>query len=134
MVTGGFKGRTHRLEGEALLSAARRALAPARIVLEYGMTELSSQLWAAPGTTYAPPPWLRAVAVDPISGAPLPAGARGQLRFYDLCNLDGALGVETLDEGTVDAAGAVELHGRLAGAPPRGCSLTVEEAWHRKRR
>ncbi len=131
-VTGGFKGRAHRLDGPALLAAAREALAPARIVLEYGMTELSSQLWATPGLPYAPPPWLRAVAVDPITGAPRAHGRRGQLRFYDLCNLDGAIGIETLDEGIVDATGAVHLLGRLPHAPPRGCSLTVEEAWHRR--
>jgi hypothetical protein len=133
MVTGGFKGRTHRLEGPELLAAARDALAPARVVLEYGMTELSSQLWAAPGLPYAPPPWLRAVAIDPVSGVPLPPGSSGQLRFYDLCNLDGAVGIETLDEGIVDASGAVHLLGRLPHAPPRGCSLTVEEAWDRRR-
>ena len=133
MVTGGFKGRSHRLDGPALIAAARAALAPARIVLEYGMTELSSQLWATPGLPYAPPPWLRAVAVDPITGAPLAAGDRGQLRFYDLCNLDGAIGIETLDEGIVDGSGAVHLLGRLPHAPPRGCSLTVEEAWERRR-
>jgi len=133
MVTGGFKGRHHRLDGPALLAAARDALAPARIVLEYGMTELSSQLWATPRLPYAPPPWLRAVAVDPITGDPLAPESRGQLRFYDLCNLDGAVGIETLDEGMVDASGAVHLLGRLPHAPPRGCSLTVEEAWERRR-
>jgi hypothetical protein len=133
MVTGGFKGRTHRLDGPALLDAARVALVPSRVVLEYGMTELSSQLWATPGLPYAPPPWLRVVAVDPVSGMPVPGGHRGQLRFYDLCNLDGTVGVETLDEGEVDADGHVHLVGRLKDAPPRGCSLTVEEAWDRRR-
>jgi hypothetical protein len=134
MITGGFKGRTHRLDGPALIEAAQATLRPSRVVFEYGMTELSSQLWAAPGLPYAPPPWLRAVAVDPVSGTPVSAGTRGQLRFYDLCNLDGTLGIETLDEGEVDGWGAVHLVGRLKDAPPRGCSLTVEEAWERRRR
>jgi acyl-coenzyme A synthetase/AMP-(fatty) acid ligase len=132
MVTGGFKGRLHRLEGSELYATTRRLLRPARLVTEYGMTELSSQLWGTPGLPFLPPPWLRAVAVDPHSGAPLPVGRFGQLRFYDLCNVDGTLGIETLDGGTVRPDGSVELDGRLPGAPARGCSLTVEEAWARR--
>ncbi|MCO4743950.1 MAG: hypothetical protein KC912_04120 [Proteobacteria bacterium] len=129
MVTGGFKGRVHRLEGEALYHETLARLQPAHLVTEYGMTELSSQLWGTPSTAYRPPPWLRAVAVDPETGRPLHAGERGQLRFYDLCNLDGSLGIETLDEGVVHADGTVTLHGRLPDSPARGCSLTAEEAW-----
>lgn len=129
MVTGGLKGRVHRLEGDALYAEAQQRLQPATLVLEYGMTELSSQLWALPGDPYAPPPWLRALAVDPVTEAPLPPGARGQLRFVDLCNLDGTVAIETMDEGIVHADGRVTLFGRLAGAEARGCSLTVEEAW-----
>ena len=132
MVTGGFKGRAHRLEGASLYRAIREQLAPSRLVTEYGMTELSSQLWGAPGINYAPPPWLRVLAVDPVSGDVLPAGAQGQLRFIDLANLDSTLGIETMDAGVVHVDGTVELRGRLAGAPSRGCSLTVEEAWGRR--
>lgn len=128
MVTGGFKGRAVTVDEDGLFAWVRAVLAPARIVTEYGMTELSSQLWATPGTPYLPPPWLRPVAVDPASGVPVPAGERGLLRFYDLCNLDGALGVETMDLGVVGADGAVTLAGRMEGAPARGCSLTVEQA------
>lgn len=131
MVTGGFKGRVHRLDGDALLAATRAVLRPDRLVTEYGMTELSSQLWGTPGAVFLPAPWLVAVAADPLSGRPLPRGERGQLRFYDLCNLDSTLGVETMDEGTVTDAGVI-LHGRLPGAPARGCSLTVEEAWEKR--
>jgi len=132
MVTGGFKGRVHRLEGASLYRAIREQLAPARLVTEYGMTELSSQLWGTPGTPYAPPPWLGVLAVDPVTGEVRPAGTEGQLRFVDLANLDSTLGVETMDAGVVFADGTVELRGRLAGAPSRGCSLTVEEAWGRR--
>lgn len=131
MVTGGFKGRVHRLEGHALYRAARRDLAPERLVTEYGMTELSSQLWGTPETAYRPPPWLRALAVDPETGRPRGAGVAGQLRFVDLCNLDTTLAIDTLDQGVVHEDGSVTLLGRLPDAPARGCSLTVEEAWLR---
>ena len=131
MVTGGFKGRTVRLSDAELYAEAQRQLAPERLVTEYGMTELSSQLWGAPGQPYRPPRWLRVVAVDPATGAPRPAGEAGQLRFIDLCNLDGTLAVDTMDEGVVSSDGSVVLHGRLEGAEVRGCSLTVEELWSR---
>lgn len=132
MVTGGFKGRRHRLDGPALYAEARSQLNPARIVTEYGMTELSSQLWGTPESAYILPPWLRCVAVDPQTGAPLQDGARGQLKFVDLCNTDAAVAIETLDEGVVHGCDRVTLFGRLAGAPARGCSLNVEEAWEQR--
>jgi len=131
MVTGGFKGRQVALDDDGLYAAIRARLKPARLVTEYGMTELSSQLWGRPGEAYRPPPWLRVVAVDPHTGEPVPPGQPGPLRFYDLCNVDSTLGVETLDRGSVQADGGVVLEGRLEDAPARGCSLTVEEAWAR---
>lgn len=129
MVTGGFKGRAVTLDDDALYALAARRLPGAVVVTEYGMTELSSQLWGWPGEAYRAPPWLRAVAVDPRTGAPLASGEAGQLRFYDLANLDSSVGVETLDVGVVHGDGAVSLHGRIPSADARGCSLTVEEAW-----
>lgn len=130
MVTGGLKGRTHRREGDALYAEAMALLRPARLVREYGMTELSSQLWSVgPDGPYLAPPWLRMRAVDPMTGEDVGPGALGQLRFYDLCNLDGTVAIETMDEGSLDEEGRLHLGGRLEGAPARGCSLTVEEAW-----
>ena len=131
MVTGGFKGRNTELSDADLFREARWRLRPARVVTEYGMTELSSQLWGTPEAAYRPPPWLKVVAVSPATGEPVETGRVGQLRFYDLCNLDASLGVETLDEGLVHPDGTVTLYGRLAGAPVRGCSLVVEEGWYR---
>lgn len=132
MVTGGSKGRAVVLSEPDLDQALRRLLPGARIVGEYGMTELSSQLWAVPwGAPYQPPPWLRVKAVDPASGALLPSGQEGLLSFVDLANRWTVLAIETQDLGVVGADGAVTLRGRVAGAPARGCSLSVEEALSR---
>ena len=125
-VTGGFKGRRTELDSQTLYGEIRGRLRPARLATEYGMTELSSQLWGTPELPYLPPPWLSARAVEPITGAPLPQGEIGLLRFFDLCNLDGSLGIETMDLGAVARDGTITLHGRLTGSPPRGCSLSVE--------
>ncbi|MBN1337128.1 MAG: hypothetical protein JXB39_14305 [Deltaproteobacteria bacterium] len=136
LVTGGFKGRSHVEDAVALHAEAGRRLGRAAYVGEYGMTELSSQGWTDPLPFAAVdpegpfhlPPWLVPVAVDPGSGAPLPPGGRGQLRFVDLANVESVLALETMDEGTVLPGGSILLHGRLPGAPARGCSLTAEEA------
>ena len=65
------------------------------------------------------------LGVDPWTGAP---ATRGLLRFYDLANHQTVLAIETADVGVVHADGSVRLEGRIQGARPRGCSLSVEEA------
>ena len=129
MITGGFKGRRHELTQKELYSQTQLLLQPTQIITEYGMTELSSQLWGTPHKPYVPPPWLRVAAIEPSTGAPLPVGSVGQLRFVDLCNVDCAVCIDTLDQGVVDQDGSVTLHGRLPGSDVRGCSLSIEEAW-----
>jgi hypothetical protein len=141
MHTGGFKGRSREIAPTELIAAIAAAFAiPEHAVVgEYGMTELSSQLYeptlrAAHGLgpegarhgVFAAPPWLRVAAADPDTLRPLPDGTPGILRFEDLANVDSALVVQTADRGICRGA-SVELLGRLPGATPRGCSLAIEE-------
>ncbi len=136
MQTGGFKGRSREVAPEALRAAlaVRYGMTEARVVGEYGMTELSSQLYETtlidPGgrRLYCPPPWVRVCAVDPERLEPLPEGTRGLLRIDDAANLDSVACLQTADSATVHPGELVELHGRHPGALPRGCSLAVEEA------
>jgi hypothetical protein len=133
MVTGGFKGREARLDAPSLYRALPERLGAPRVVGEYGMTELSSQLWTEPVPAgslpgaFRAPPWLYVYAVDPATGRP--AAGEGQLRFVDLCNVDSPVAVETLDLGSVESLAGdqrVTLRGRLEGSEARGCSLTAE--------
>ena len=141
MHTGGFKGRSREVAQDELISniAKTFAIPESAVIGEYGMTELSSQLYegtwrAARGLStpsarhgvFVAPPWLRVVAVDPETLRPIADGEPGILRFEDLANVDSALAVQTADRGRCQGS-AVELLGRLPGAPPRGCSLAVEE-------
>ncbi|GAB4210841.1 MAG: coenzyme F390 synthetase [Sandaracinaceae bacterium] len=146
MVTGGFKGRTEELSAAELRErVARRYGIPTRaIVSEYGMTELSSQLWGRgvrdagrghPDETrelLAWPPWVRVTAVDPETLAPLPEGVRGALRIDDVANLDSCVSIQTADLGEivrdVEGRASLVLVGRDPSAVPRGCSLAVEDA------
>lgn len=150
MVTGGFKGRRVEVSGDELQAALRRAF-PASVVLclgEYGMTELTSQLYEAwpddalPASAREPallplfaqggkrgrflaPPWLRVEAIDPATGRRVPRGQVGVARFLDLGNIDSVLVVQTDDLIVEDELG-VELRGRRSRAVARGCSLPYE--------
>lgn len=141
MQTGGFKGRSREVTMEELRAGVSAALqvAPERVVGEYGMTELTSQLYegtvtesalaarepgAAPGI-YFEPPWLRVTPVDPVTLRPVADGEPGLARFIDLGNVDSAVSVVTQDL-VRRTQGGVQLLGRQAAAPARGCSLAIE--------
>jgi hypothetical protein len=135
MQTGGFKGRSREVAAEDL----RRAVAAAfaidlrSVVGEYGMTELSSQLWeatlvdaSAPHGVYAEPPWMRVVPVQPETLEPVGEGEVGVARIEDLANVDSAFAILALDR-VRRVAGGIELLGRVPGATPRGCSIALDE-------
>jgi hypothetical protein len=135
MQTGGFKGKSREVNAAELRREVARTFAVGErdVVGEYGMTELSSQLWeatardprAAPGV-YVEPPWARIVAVHPESLAPVADGEVGIARVEDLANVDSAFAVQTQDR-VRRVAGGFELLGRAPGAPPRGCSIALDE-------
>jgi hypothetical protein len=136
MVTGGYKGRTRVVEKDELRLAVLRAFAiPAsQLIGEYGMTELSSQLYEGtlPGSglhgppgVFLEPPWLRVEPVDAVTLEPVAPGEIGIARFVDLGNVDSAVAVQTDDLVRRVGAG-IELLGRREGAEPRGCSLALE--------
>ena len=141
MQTGGFKGKSREIAPDELRRAIAQtfSIAEARVVSEYGMTELTSQLYEAtlPGASleaerhgqsgiYFEPAWLRVVPVDPVSLEPVSDGEIGIARIVDLGNVDSAIALQTQDR-VRRVNGGIELLGRTPGAPPRGCSLAVEE-------
>lgn len=143
MQTGGYKGRSREVEPGMLrqLLSGRYGIPEDYIVAEYGMTELSSQLYETslrdrvmghphPRRLLVPPAWVRATPVDPETLAPLPPGEVGVLRIDDAANLDSVSAILTSDLATCPADGTrgIDLHGRASGVALRGCSLAVEEA------
>lgn len=135
METGGFKGRSRELPKHELhaLLTDRTGVPRERIVNEYGMTELLSQLYEpvlAEGVggadRHVPPPWLKVRALDPVTLEPMSEGAEGILAFFDLANVGSVCHILTEDVGSV-RRGHVHLVGRSAGAEPRGCSRAMDE-------
>jgi hypothetical protein len=137
MPTGGFKGKSREIAWPALRAAvaARFGIPAAQVIGEYGMTELSSQLYegsvllggakSAPAVYY-PPPWLQVRPIDAETSRPVATGESGLARFIDLANVDSAICIVTQDL-IRERDGGIELLGRQAGAPSRGCSLNTEE-------
>jgi len=135
METGGFKGRSRALPKHELhaLLTDRTGVPRERIVNEYGMTELLSQLYEpvlAEGVQgadrHVPPPWLKVRALDPVTLEPMDEGEEGILAFFDLANVGSVCHTLTEDVGSV-REGRVHLVGRSAGAEPRGCSRAMDE-------
>jgi Acyl-protein synthetase, LuxE len=135
MQTGGYKGRSREVPADVLRADLARAfgLDVRSIVGEYGMTELSSQFYeqtlfdaAVPLGVYAEPPWARVIPVDPDTLVPVPDGAVGIAKILDLMNVDSAVAVLTQDQVRRVGSG-FELLGRAPGAPPRGCSIAIDE-------
>jgi acyl-CoA synthetase (AMP-forming)/AMP-acid ligase II len=139
MQTGGFKGRSRELSPQAMRAALSTSfgLPEAQIVAEYGMTELSSQLYETtlrdalegrtPGTRRLSwPPWVRVRVVDPERLEPLPEGREGLVRIDDAANLDSVCAIQTADVGVLVEGGLVLL-GRAQGAVARGCSIRADE-------
>jgi hypothetical protein len=136
MVTGGFKGRTREVAPDRLREDLARTfgISEQRLIGEYGMTELSSQLYegtlpegslqGGPGI-FLEPATLRVFPVDPLTLEPVPDGQVGLAKIVDVCNVDSAVAIQTQDR-VRRVAGGIELFGRAPGAPPRGCSLALE--------
>jgi hypothetical protein len=66
------------------------------------------------------------VPVDPATLEPVPSGEIGIARIIDLGNVDSAVAIQTQDR-VRRVEGGIVLLGRAAGAPARGCSLSIEE-------
>ena len=132
MQTGGYKGRSRQVAPDALRArlARRYGIAETHIVSEYGMTELSSQMFEpidASPRRYHVPGWMRVTALEPQTLEPLPDSEVGVLRIDDPANLDSVAAILTADLGQLDGR-HLELLGRAPGALLRGCSLAVEDA------
>ncbi len=138
MLTGGFKGTSHEVSIQDLQRDIGVAFGIPTdfVVSEYGMTELSSQLYTLnlrhalldlPTRTegYWSPGWTRIWVINPKTGCPASHGEVGIIRIDDLANLDSAAAIQTSDLG-VNTAQGLTLLGRATHAIIRGCSWTAD--------
>jgi hypothetical protein len=136
METGGYKGRSRTMSREQLYSliSSRLGVPPARIISEYGMSELSSQAYdhnaalaagSSPLRAFHFPPWVRVQLISPETGLNVVPGESGLLRIFDLANVYSVMAIQTEDLATGCGHGFLLL-GRAPRAEPRGCSLMAE--------
>ena len=134
METGGFKGRSRELGRDALYAeiGQRLGVPAARIVNQYGMTELGSQFYDSvlrlPGEPRRKlgPPWARVKLVEPVNGGPAPENELGAIAIVDLANTGSVLALQTADLGRRIGDG-FDVLGREPGAEARGCSIAADE-------
>ncbi|HEY6881915.1 MAG TPA: acyl-protein synthetase [Polyangiales bacterium] len=129
MQTGGFKGRSREVAPDAMRAwlSDTFGVPDPQIIAEYGMTELSSQLYesTAPRRLWWPG-WTRVSVVHPETLLPVPHGEPGLVRIDDLANVDSVAFIQTADLGVLTADG-LTLLGRAPAAGARGCSITAVE-------
>jgi hypothetical protein len=134
METGGFKGRSRELGRSSFYAEieARLGVPAARVVNQYGMTELGSQFYDSvlrlPGEPRRKlaPPWTRVQLVDPETGRAASEREIGQIVVFDLANTGSVLALQTADLGRRIADG-FDVLGREPGAEARGCSVAADE-------
>ena len=140
MDTGGAKGAPRPMSRKGLIHAVWSTFAvPGYFVVnEYGMAELSSQLYESVirdrymgihrPRHLASPPWARTLILDVRTLQPVEPGSPGLICHFDLANAGSAMAVVSEDLGVVDGSG-MRLLGRAPRAEVRGCSLSAAE-WH----
>jgi hypothetical protein len=137
METGGFKGRGRQMPRDELYAWIERRLGVpgARVVNQYGMTELGSQFYdsvlvepEAPRRKLGPP-WVRVRLIDPEHGRDAGPGQPGVVTVYDLANTGSIAAIATADLGVAVPAGdepGFDVLGREPGAEERGCSIAAD--------
>jgi hypothetical protein len=133
METGGFKGRSRSLPREDLYAwiEDRLGVPPARIVNQYGMTELGSQFYdsvlrePSAARRKLAPPWTRVRILDPDGREERMPGEVGRIAILDLANTGSICALETADLGRCVGDG-FEVLGRDTDAEQRGCSIAAD--------
>ena len=128
METGGMKGQRKELTKLEMHQIIKRAFNVSTIHSEYGMTELSSQLYSNGLGVFDQNIYLQAHIhdiTDPLSLAP--KGKQGIVCLTDLANIDSCSFIMTEDTGYINEHNQLVLTGRLDIAEARGCNLLLEE-------
>lgn len=128
METGGMKGQRKELTKSELHNKLQQSFGVSRIHSEYGMTELTSQLYSTSDGVFDTNLYLSACIhdiTDPLSS--ITQGKQGIVCLTDLANIDSCSFLMTEDTGYLINENQLVLSGRLDIAEARGCNLLLTE-------
>jgi hypothetical protein len=124
--TGGMKGKSKEITRHELHLDLKHHFLNARIVSEYGMTELLSQAYALRDGIFEPNSTIKVLPRkinDPLSAEQ--NNQQAVLNIIDLANIDSCAFIATEDLGKVYEDGRFEVLGRLDHSDIRGCNLLL---------
>ncbi len=128
METGGMKGQRKELPKSEMHRRLQKSFGVSSIHSEYGMTELSSQLYSSGNGAFDQNINIK-IAIkditDPLSSAP--KGKQGIVCIIDLANIDSCSFIMTEDTGYLNGNNQLVLTGRLDISEARGCNLLLTE-------
>ena len=125
--TGGMKGHGREPIRSEVHDRINKAVPSAKILSEYGMTELLSQAYSLDGRFFESPSWMRVMikdTSDPMTQ--VERGKTGRVQIIDLANLDSCAFISTSDLGRMEAiegSNRFEILGRFDHSEVRGCNL-----------
>jgi len=128
METGGMKGQRKELPKATMHKILQDSFGVGTIHSEYGMTELSSQMYSNGLGIFDQNIYLKASVADitdPLSLAN--NGKQGIVCLTDLANIDSCSFIMTEDTGYLNTMNQLVLTGRLDMSEARGCNLLLEE-------
>lgn len=126
--TGGMKGKRGPVSNEQLTEIVSSKLKPAKLLSEYGMTELLSQAYSDEEFIFNSPDTINVFITDlndPFTK--VREGRSGQLNVIDLANLFSCAFIATDDMGVKLNDTQFRVLGRIDHSEQRGCNLLVAD-------
>ena len=123
--TGGMKGRKKEITRMELHNQLQNGFPNAKIISEYGMTELCSQAYSKSDGRFYSAPWFKVLVRDDTDPFKLKESGRGALNIIDLANEHSCAFIATDDLGEVYEDGSFRVLGRLDDSDQRGCALLI---------
>lgn len=123
--TGGMKGNRREMVREDLHAELSASLQIAQVHSEYGMTELTSQMYSTGKGYFKYPPWVKILTREINDPFTYVEEKLGGINIIDLANMDTCAFIETKDLGTIDAKNGFYVLGRIDNSDIRGCNLLL---------
>ena len=128
--TGGMKTYRREITKTELRNTLSKGfgIQKSQIHSEYGMCELSSQMYAIGDEYFTSPYWVRVSVRNPENPFEICSpGTEGKIGIIDLANLYSCPFILTEDRGVMDKNGKFQVLGRWNNSDLRGCNFLIDK-------